>query len=89
MRGAVKAFSNGRHHERQASDTSRPEDIVDWTTALSGAAYSELLHSRTLVVLEDAGQFLGFSVLDAEVALINATYVSPGAARRGGVAAEA
>lgn len=65
-------------------DHYSPQQIVDWTAALSGAAYSELLHSRTLLVLEDAAQLLGFSVLDADAARINATYVSPGAARRGG-----
>lgn len=60
------------------------QQIVDWTTALAGAAYSDLLSSRTVFVLEDAGRLLGFGVLDARAALINATYVSPAAAHRGG-----
>lgn len=60
------------------------QQIVAWTTALAGAAYSELLSSRTLLVLEDAGKLLGFSVLDASAAHINATYVSAQSARRGG-----
>jgi GNAT superfamily N-acetyltransferase len=33
---------------------------------------------------EEAGSLLGFGVLDARTAFINATYVSPAAARRGG-----
>ena len=54
-----------------------------WTDALQPAKYTALLAGRQFLVAEEDGQILGFGVLDLSQSLINATYVSPKAVRRG------
>lgn len=54
-----------------------------WTDALQPDKYTTLLVDREFLVAEEDGQILGFGVLDLSQSLINATYVSPKAVRRG------
>ncbi len=54
-----------------------------WTDALRPDKYTALLAGREFLVTEEDGQILGFGVLDLGQSLINATYVSPKAVRRG------
>jgi len=54
-----------------------------WTDALRPHKYAALLVGREFLVAEDDGQMLGFGVVDLSESLINATYVSPKAVRRG------
>lgn len=60
-----------------------PEQLDAWTAALQTGAYSKLLNTHELLVAEDDGELLGFCVLDSSEGLLNATYVSPTASRRG------
>jgi GNAT superfamily N-acetyltransferase len=54
-----------------------------WTDALRPDGYAALLTGREFLVAEEEGRVLGFGVLDLGQSLINATYVSPEAVRRG------
>jgi GNAT superfamily N-acetyltransferase len=57
--------------------------LSQWTDALRPEGYSALLASREFLVAEVDDAIVGFGVLDLGESLINATYVSPKAARRG------
>ncbi len=57
--------------------------LSQWTDALRPEGYAALLASREFLVAEQEGEVLGFGVLDFSESLINATYVSPKAVRRG------
>ncbi len=57
--------------------------LSQWTDALRPEGYAALLASREFLVAEQEGEVLGFGVLDFSESLINATYVSPRAVRRG------
>jgi putative acetyltransferase len=57
--------------------------VSQWTDALRPEGYAALLGSREFFVVEQDGELLGFGVLDLNESLVNATYVSPKAARRG------
>ena len=58
-------------------------ELSEWAGALQADGYAQLLASREFLVAEEAGSILGFGVLDLGKSLINATYVSPAAVRRG------
>jgi GNAT superfamily N-acetyltransferase len=60
-----------------------PTQLASWTQALTPDGYRTLLCTRKLFVATDGGKVRGFGVLDLDNCLINATYVSPSAARRG------
>lgn len=57
--------------------------ISQWIEALRPEGYALLLTTREFLVADEAGELVGFAVLDLTESLINATYVSPGAARQG------
>lgn len=57
--------------------------LAQWTDALRPEGYAALLASREFLVAEQDGELFGFGVLDLSESLINATYVSPKAVRRG------
>jgi GNAT superfamily N-acetyltransferase len=58
-------------------------ELSVWTDALRPEAYAALLVGREFFVAEEDDRILGFGVLDRSQSLINATYVSPKAVRRG------
>ena len=58
-------------------------ELAQWTDALRPDGYAALFASRAFFVAEADGRVLGFAVLDLRESLINATYVSPKAVRRG------
>ncbi len=58
-------------------------ELSQWTEALRPKKYVALLAGREFFVAEGDDQILGFAVLDLKESLINATYVSPKAVRRG------
>jgi putative acetyltransferase len=57
--------------------------LSQWTEALRPEGYAALFASREFLVAEQDGELLGFGVLDLSESLINATYISPKAVRRG------
>jgi putative acetyltransferase len=58
-------------------------ELAEWTSVLRPEAYALLLSLREMYVAEADGELVGFGVLGPADALIHATYVTPGAARRG------
>ena len=60
-----------------------PAQLTEWTAVLLPAAYVMLRETRTMLVADDGGALLGFGVVDPAESIINATYVSPEAPRRG------
>ncbi len=58
-------------------------ELSQWTDALRPEKYVALFAGREFIVVEEDDQILGFGVLDLSNSLVNATYVSPKAARRG------
>lgn len=60
-----------------------PVELSLWTDALRPDKYTALLVGREFFVAEEDGRIFGFGVLDLSQSLINATYVSPKAVRRG------
>jgi len=54
-----------------------------WTGALRPDRYAAMLVGREFFVAEEDNAILGFGILDLSQSLINATYVSPMAVRRG------
>lgn len=60
-----------------------PEEIQSWSVPKQPESYEESIRSKEFLVAEDDGIIVGFGVLNAETAEVEAVYVSPEAGGHG------